>query len=576
MMGDWIYRGAIVVAMVTGISAQTCPEVCFCSGTTVQCESLSEESELQWSVRDMPAGTQTLILNDYRSRGIQARTFFTLTELRNLQIESGRLLVSLVKDTFLGLSKLENLTISGTALQSFPDRLFEPLNQLTSLNIINTPVKSLGETCFIGLTALQELRITNNGRLVSISRKAFDPLSNLQTLSLQGSIKLTLESGLFSKLSKLSTLDLSTVTLSSPIDRGIFEGLVNLKSLILKQCEVRSIERSALQPVSASLQHLDISHNGISTFKANTFADCRLLQKLNISDNLNNSRSGVKTVYEAKAFNGLAKLTHLDISSTDLSNMTTENWIKVIKQIKKVTINAKDCRYHCSCSAADLANWFRRNDVSISLFCHTPTWLRGTTVKTLVLDTLKCTKPAIGTRHGRFQVSSLGQANATATVVCGAYTFHGFPEVTYDVLQGTPFPKDSTSEITENLFDEESRYNSFLLITIEDFTGDNPGKIRCKASNDYGYTEWVVDIPRVAEMNKKVSGDDNIFMNLPTWVFGAVGVGGVLFILIFALVLAWRIRVRRREREALRNANKNSDYYLECEKYEKYKIPSDA
>ncbi|XP_064638047.1 slit homolog 2 protein-like [Lineus longissimus] len=575
-MGDWIYFSAMV-AMLTGISAQSCPEVCFCSGTTVQCESLSEEAELQWSVRDMPAGTETLILNDYRSRGIQARTFFRLTELRTLQIESGRLLVSLVKDTFLGLSKLENLTISGTALQDFPERLFELLIKLTLLDIINTPVKSLDDTDFIGLTALKELRITNNGRLITISKQALDPLVNLQRLSLQGSIRLSIQSGMFSKLSKLTTLDLSTVKLVSPVDRGLFEGLGALKSLILNRCDIRSIERDSFEFVADSLGYLDLSKNEIALFKVNTFADCKTLQTLNISHNLLNTRADVRTTFEAKAFSGLVKLTHLDISYTDLGNMTTETWEKVLKPIKKANINAVGCSYHCSCSAADLGNWFRRNDVTISLSCKTPNWIKGTPVKTLVLDTLKCTKPAIGTRRERFQVSSLGEPNATATVVCGAYTFHGFPEISYDALQGAPFSKKYTSESTEHLFDDESRYNSFLVITLEDFNGDIPGKIRCKASNDYGYTEWVVDIPRVAEMKKKVSDEDNhIFKNLPTWVLGACGVGALLFIVIFALVLAWRIRVRRRERDALRHVNKNSDYYLECEKYEKYKMPSEA
>ena len=159
---------------------------------------------------------------------------------------SGQEFTALAAGDFAGLTSLETLRLTNTALTTLPDRVFDGLNALTNLVVNGTnTLTALSPGAFAGLTSLTYLWLDNNG------------LENLPD-------------GVFSGLTSLTDLrlDFNGLTALSP---GAFAGLTSLKTLHLNDNELRNLPDGVFEPLTA-LTTLDLLDNDGAPFSPEAVA----------------------------------------------------------------------------------------------------------------------------------------------------------------------------------------------------------------------------------------------------------------------------------------------------------------
>ncbi|XP_076252691.1 uncharacterized protein LOC143191466 [Rhynchophorus ferrugineus] len=103
---------------------------------------------------------EVLDLSNYKLKKLQTN-LKTLQSLKTLNLSSNAL--SLEKDSFSGLTKLEILCLTDNKLSSLPAGLFAPLEKLTHLYLNKNDLQQLASGTFSNLNNLEVLDLSNNG-----------------------------------------------------------------------------------------------------------------------------------------------------------------------------------------------------------------------------------------------------------------------------------------------------------------------------------------------------------------------------------------------------------------------------
>lgn len=182
--------------------ADACPAACRCYSTTVECGAL----RLRGVPPGIPAGTQTLFLQDNSIVRLEPGALAPLAALRRLYLHNnslhaleagafraqphllelaltGNRLRGLRGGAFAGLAQLRVLYLAGNQLTRLLDFTFLHLPRLQELHLQENSLELLEEQALEGLSSLALLDLSRN-QLGTISRETLQPLASLQVLRL--------------------------------------------------------------------------------------------------------------------------------------------------------------------------------------------------------------------------------------------------------------------------------------------------------------------------------------------------------------------------------------------------------
>ena len=265
-------------------------------------------------------------------------------------------ITALKRSDFGGMTNLETLTLSGNALRSLPDGLFDDLTNLEKLNLSSNALRSLPDGLFDDLTNLTTLSLFNNG-LSSLPDGLFDDLANLEKLNLSSNALRSLPDGLFDDLTNLTYLNLVDNPLLS-LPAGYFDNLPNLETLLLPKhiAPPPLPEASGITPVAdrtpqvrdaivaaagvntvanvtaahfAKITELDLSESNITALKSGDFDNLINLEALGIGGGFSSLPDGI--------FDNLVNLKVLSLNNNRLRSLPngildqlTNLWVFVI------------------------------------------------------------------------------------------------------------------------------------------------------------------------------------------------------------------------------------------------------
>ncbi|XP_069847762.1 leucine-rich repeat-containing protein 24-like [Dipodomys merriami] len=182
--------------------AAVCPAACRCYSATVECGAL----RLRVVPPGIPAGTQTLFLQDNSIARLEPGALAPLSALRHLYLHNnslcalepgafraqprlrelaltGNRLRGLRGGAFAGLAQLRVLYLAGNQLARLLDFTFLHLPRLQELHLQENSIEQLENQALAGLSSLALLDLSKN-QLGTISREALQPLASLQVLRL--------------------------------------------------------------------------------------------------------------------------------------------------------------------------------------------------------------------------------------------------------------------------------------------------------------------------------------------------------------------------------------------------------
>ena len=200
----------------------------------------------------------------------------------------GNHLATIEADAWMGLVKLNSLTIEDNSLQSILKGAFDRLTQLRFLSLNRNEIQAIEQDAWLLLGSLKYLELKGN-RLSAITANMFTHLQSLTRLELQGNNIRRIEYGAWLGLESLYALDLShnglTVIHSqmfrSPPETGNSLNLTfpsratgfntsSLHELHLDYNEISEIESGAFSALDG-LNYLSLSYNNLRNLKRQTF-----------------------------------------------------------------------------------------------------------------------------------------------------------------------------------------------------------------------------------------------------------------------------------------------------------------
>uniref|UniRef100_A0A1B0AI55 LRRCT domain-containing protein n=1 Tax=Glossina pallidipes TaxID=7398 RepID=A0A1B0AI55_GLOPL len=359
-------------------------------------------------------------------------------------------LSTLHKDTFRGLTLLEDLDLSNNQLDFLPFDIFNDLDSLTQLRLQYNHLEDLDYRIFWKLRHLNLLDLSKN-RLSHVHQGLFNHCQRLTVINLSDNkIKVfpselvkdllaleeldmsknevqNLQSGSMVYLEKLIVLDFSWNAIAS-ISDDFFSGLKSLRTLILHNNRITAISGVIFEKLLL-LETLDLTLNRIAQIDAHAFAELTNLKELFLGQNslsyipdglFLNSKSITRltffsnnlTTLEANDFEGLINLKHLMLNNNNLKYFNSRVF-SPMKNLEKLRIDSNKLQYlprgafadlskllavkldknpwHCDCRALYLARWIR--EFSTKLWdgqpkCRGPGDLGGQEVGLLRYDDL--------------------------------------------------------------------------------------------------------------------------------------------------------------------------------------------
>ncbi|TMS36256.1 hypothetical protein L596_003465 [Steinernema carpocapsae] len=159
------------------IDASSCPSVCACTDSTVDCPR-----GLKHVPQNLPASTTELRLEQNLISSVPSKAFKNLKNLRRLDI-SKNVITEISPHAFDNLSQLNTLVLYGNNLTDIPDGVFSNLRALQLLFLNANRLQCLRRGIFENLQNLNLLSLYDNN-IKSISNATFAPLESLQTLHL--------------------------------------------------------------------------------------------------------------------------------------------------------------------------------------------------------------------------------------------------------------------------------------------------------------------------------------------------------------------------------------------------------
>ncbi|XP_041461325.1 slit homolog 3 protein-like [Lytechinus variegatus] len=140
--------------------------------------------------------------------------------------------------------------------------LFGGLSNLTTLDMSNNPdigKSDLAPGTFLQLSALQELGLSGCG-ISNLNPLLFSDLVSLKKLDLSGNNLMQIRSGLFAKLGQVQSIKLDGNILAH-LDEKAFSNNRNLAALSLARNKLTGLNESTFKPVFSTLSVFDLSQN---------------------------------------------------------------------------------------------------------------------------------------------------------------------------------------------------------------------------------------------------------------------------------------------------------------------------
>jgi Leucine-rich repeat (LRR) protein len=368
---------------------------------------------------------------------------------------------------------------------------FSASAKLGELRMSSTGVTSLQDNTFNGLGNLRTLLLKHNLKLKIVSTIAFAPLKNLESLTIENGL-LQMKAGHFKSLTKLKILSLIDAFKMQKFPPKFFEGLNSLETLNLRSCGLREVEDFDFRPfVSSTLKNLDLSYNNLPVIQNNTFYGCKNLEVLNLAHKLA-SKDNKPRVFQHCAFTGLSALKLLDISSNNLE-IIQKNFDVVLGMVKSADIVALKNNVTCNCGILPFSNWVQETNASLEMLCHQPLNVKDIQINSLNSTFLKCNRKPVFDYKLNVTTKPIN-IGKNITYECSAYAYHGYPNVTYNVTKGNPFPSNDTNIIESKKIGTDGMYRMYLKFEFESYQKEYIGTITCTASNDYGNSHMMIDV----------------------------------------------------------------------------------
>ncbi|MBN3297422.1 LRIG2 protein, partial [Amia calva] len=208
--------------------------------------------------------------------------FFGLNNMEELELEHNNL-TEVNKGWLYGLRMLRVLRVSQNAISLIRPDAWEFCQKLEELLIPHTTQEfnikwCLQGSCLNVIFFCSELcRDLSYNHLTRLEDTAFSGLGLLETLNLGENSVSHLGEGVFAGLSNLCTLDIRNNEISWAIEDsiGLFVGMKKLNALVLQRNKIKSITKKAFEGLD-SLEHLDLSKNGIMSIHPESFSHLRL------------------------------------------------------------------------------------------------------------------------------------------------------------------------------------------------------------------------------------------------------------------------------------------------------------
>uniref|UniRef100_A0A8C7SYM5 Slit homolog 1 protein n=1 Tax=Oncorhynchus mykiss TaxID=8022 RepID=A0A8C7SYM5_ONCMY len=332
--GYWVCV-LVLCALVTGY-VSSCPALCTCSGTTVDCHGLG----IKTMPRNIPRNTERLELNGNNLTRITKSDFSGLKYLRVLQLMENQI-GAIERGAFDDMKELERLLeighsifdltlscccvhrdLSENNIQSIPRKAFRGATDIKNLQLDKNHIGCIEDGAFRALRGLEVLTLNNNN-ISSIPVSSFNHMPKLRTFRLHSN-NLHCDchlSWLAQWLRQRPTIGLFTqCTAPAPL-RGLNVAEIQKHEFT---CSGHS-ESSGLQPCSlgggscpamctCSNNIVDCRGKGLTAIPANlpdTMAEIRLEQ------------NGIKSVPPG-TFSPYKKLRRIDLSNNQISEIAPD------------------------------------------------------------------------------------------------------------------------------------------------------------------------------------------------------------------------------------------------------------
>eukprot|EP00049_Salpingoeca_infusionum_P014574 m.275556 g.275556 ORF g.275556 m.275556 type:complete len:1468 (+) comp15697_c1_seq7:91-4494(+) len=248
-----------------------------------------------------------LVLSDnVRLTSLPDGLFSSLSSLERVHMD-GLGLTSISLTTFLGLSRLDSISLARNSLTAIPTRLFSAVPQVRRVDLSNNNLFSLPSTLLWPLVNLTSLHVAENS-ITALATGVFHPLTELQYVDLSFNVITFLPPGLLQGLSKLeffhcfgnaitslppTLLDPATSLMSvdfsinplREVPATLFSRNAQLTSIGLKQCGLTSLPATLLHN-SPDVEELYLGFNQLETLPANFFLHSAKVKHLELQFNL--------------------------------------------------------------------------------------------------------------------------------------------------------------------------------------------------------------------------------------------------------------------------------------------------
>uniref|UniRef100_A0A8C7SWA8 Slit homolog 1 protein n=1 Tax=Oncorhynchus mykiss TaxID=8022 RepID=A0A8C7SWA8_ONCMY len=306
--GYWVCV-LVLCALVTGY-VSSCPALCTCSGTTVDCHGLG----IKTMPRNIPRNTERLELNGNNLTRITKSDFSGLKYLRVL-LEIGHSIFDLTLSCCC-----VHRDLSENNIQSIPRKAFRGATDIKNLQLDKNHIGCIEDGAFRALRGLEVLTLNNNN-ISSIPVSSFNHMPKLRTFRLHSN-NLHCDchlSWLAQWLRQRPTIGLFTqCTAPAPL-RGLnvaeiqkHEFGVGCKELLGKKCGPQKSSCPAMCTCSNNI--VDCRGKGLTAIPANlpdTMAEIRLEQ------------NGIKSVPPG-TFSPYKKLRRIDLSNNQISEIAPD------------------------------------------------------------------------------------------------------------------------------------------------------------------------------------------------------------------------------------------------------------
>ncbi|EEB09958.1 conserved hypothetical protein [Pediculus humanus corporis] len=256
-----------------------------------------------------------------------------------------------LKKLYLGNNNLENLQDGWSVLKPRITHLDLSGNGLT----LQIPyLKTMATT--LNLTNFTELKFLNlsNGIFLNTKNVIKSIGENLEHLSLRNADLFKVPRDIFEKLNNLQILDLSFNKNIKPLQTlsiNLFNNMKNLKKLILTGCRINNLSNQTISgikknPLFENLTVLDLSYNNVKLIESSLLKSLPKLEILNLSGN------GL-TSWKKNLFSNNQHLKELFLDENKI-DVITEDMLEELKKLKIIKMGNNP--YVCGPYVYDIVN----------------------------------------------------------------------------------------------------------------------------------------------------------------------------------------------------------------------------